>query len=364
MSLIALLLAPIAGRMSDQVGGKYILMTGLTLYAVGAAVLVAPVQGRLELAGVRPGHRDHGSGHGRHLGADGDRGDARGAADARRRRRRGEQHAAPGRLGRRQCGGRRAAAEPAGHHVAGRGDQAGRSAAGAVPRGGSSTASRPAPRAASRSGRATPRPRAGSRPRWRRRSSGPACEVFHHGYVRAMHPTLILPIAAAFVAAALCLLATRHTTGRTQPDRPDRPVRRCGERADERRLTGVERRPTVSRGRSARWRCSSAPAGRRAGPERRPRLAPDVVQRHDAGPVRQVQVLLRVVRVDVRADLQRPLLDRQREHRGLRPASFLDGAARVAPAGRASGARSARSRASYRSSPVSSVQRPSIIALR
>ena len=38
-------------------------------------------------------------------------------------------------------------------------------------------------------------------------------EVFQHGYVRAMHPTLILPIAAAFVAAALCLLATRHTTG-------------------------------------------------------------------------------------------------------------------------------------------------------
>jgi hypothetical protein len=27
-----------------------------------------------------------------------------------------------------------------------------------------------------------------------------------------MHPTLILPVAAAFVAAALCLLATRHTT--------------------------------------------------------------------------------------------------------------------------------------------------------
>ena len=38
-------------------------------------------------------------------------------------------------------------------------------------------------------------------------------EVFQHGYVRAMHPTLVLPIAAAFVAAALCLLATRHTTG-------------------------------------------------------------------------------------------------------------------------------------------------------
>jgi hypothetical protein len=37
-------------------------------------------------------------------------------------------------------------------------------------------------------------------------------QVFEHGYVRAMHPTLILPVAAAFLAAALCLLATRHTT--------------------------------------------------------------------------------------------------------------------------------------------------------
>jgi hypothetical protein len=27
-----------------------------------------------------------------------------------------------------------------------------------------------------------------------------------------MHPKLILPIAAAFVAAAMCVLATRHTT--------------------------------------------------------------------------------------------------------------------------------------------------------
>ena len=39
MSLIALLLAPIAGKMSDRIGGKYILMTGLTLFGLGAAVL-------------------------------------------------------------------------------------------------------------------------------------------------------------------------------------------------------------------------------------------------------------------------------------------------------------------------------------
>ncbi len=54
-----------------------------------------------------------------------------------------------------------------------------------------------------------------------------AQDVFQHAYVRAMHPTLVLPVAAAFVAAALCLLATRHTTGpqavAPTADRPPRP---------------------------------------------------------------------------------------------------------------------------------------------
>ena len=39
--MIALVLAPIAGKMSDQIGGKYILMTGLALYGLGAGILVA-----------------------------------------------------------------------------------------------------------------------------------------------------------------------------------------------------------------------------------------------------------------------------------------------------------------------------------
>ena len=41
MSVIALVLAPFAGKMSDRVGGKYILMTGLALYGLGAGILVA-----------------------------------------------------------------------------------------------------------------------------------------------------------------------------------------------------------------------------------------------------------------------------------------------------------------------------------
>src|SRR5256885_11200866 len=34
-SLISLFVAPVAGRMTDKIGGKYILMSGLTLFAIG-----------------------------------------------------------------------------------------------------------------------------------------------------------------------------------------------------------------------------------------------------------------------------------------------------------------------------------------
>jgi MFS family permease len=34
-SLISMVVAPLAGRMSDRIGGKYILLSGLTLFAVG-----------------------------------------------------------------------------------------------------------------------------------------------------------------------------------------------------------------------------------------------------------------------------------------------------------------------------------------
>jgi MFS family permease len=41
MSLVGLVLAPIAGRLSDRIGGKYLLMAGLTLFAIGAAWMTA-----------------------------------------------------------------------------------------------------------------------------------------------------------------------------------------------------------------------------------------------------------------------------------------------------------------------------------
>ncbi len=133
MSLIALLLAPIAGRMSDQIGGKFILMTGLTLYAVGALVLTLQAQADSSWVELPAGRRDHGSGHGWHLGAHGDGGHARRAADAGRCRGRREQHPAPGGVGRWKRRGRCPAAEPAGDDIARGGHHAVGRSPGAVP---------------------------------------------------------------------------------------------------------------------------------------------------------------------------------------------------------------------------------------
>ncbi|HEY7489470.1 MAG TPA: MFS transporter [Streptosporangiaceae bacterium] len=40
-SVVSMPLAPLAGRLSDRIGGKYILMLGLTLYALGSAWIIA-----------------------------------------------------------------------------------------------------------------------------------------------------------------------------------------------------------------------------------------------------------------------------------------------------------------------------------
>ena len=40
MSLVSMVIAPMAGRLSDKIGGKYILMTGLTLYGLGMTWLL------------------------------------------------------------------------------------------------------------------------------------------------------------------------------------------------------------------------------------------------------------------------------------------------------------------------------------
>jgi hypothetical protein len=48
--------------------------------------------------------------------------------------------------------------------------------------------------------------------------------VFQHGYVRAVHPTLVLPIVAMLVAAACCLASQRQPGVSRASDRDPVPM--------------------------------------------------------------------------------------------------------------------------------------------
>lgn len=210
MSLIALVLAPIAGRMSDQIGGKYILMTGLALYGLGAAVLTLQSSVDSGWPAFLPAIAVMGLGMGgiwAPMATEAMRGvpmmlagAAAGVNNTLRQVGSVVGSAAVGALLQNQLAStlrdeatKRSGALPVeararfveGFAASAKGGiQAGPSRA-APPRG------VPAEVAA--------------------KIQQVGLEVFQHGYVRALHPTLILPIAAAFVASALCLLATRHT---------------------------------------------------------------------------------------------------------------------------------------------------------
>jgi EmrB/QacA subfamily drug resistance transporter len=51
-----------------------------------------------------------------------------------------------------------------------------------------------------------------------------ALDVFHQGFVRAMHPTLVVPIAALLVAALACLAVPRRRTVGHEPEGGGRPA--------------------------------------------------------------------------------------------------------------------------------------------
>jgi EmrB/QacA subfamily drug resistance transporter len=215
MSLIALLLAPIAGRMSDQIGGKFILMTGLTLYAVGALVLTLQAQADSSWVSFLPAIAVMGLGMGGIW--------APMATEAMR--------GVPPMLA--------GAAAGVNNTLRQVGSVVGSAAVGALLQNQLATTLRD--EATTRSAALPAQYRSGFVQGFAASAKGgievgpshvtapsgvPAdvaaklhevgLQVFEHGYVRAMHPTLVLPIAAAFAAAAMCLLATRHTTG-TQP---------------------------------------------------------------------------------------------------------------------------------------------------
>jgi MFS family permease len=211
MSVIALLLAPIAGKMSDKIGGKYILMTGLALYGLGAAILVVQSSTDSNWPEFLPAIVVMGLGMGgiwAPMATEAMRGvpmmlagAAAGVNNTLRQVGSVVGSAAVGALLQNQLAStlrdeatKRSGALPAdvrSNFVEG----FAASAKGGIDVGPSHAAAPsglPAEVAA--------------------KIQQVGLEVFHHGYVRAMHPTLILPIAAAFVASALCLLATRHTT--------------------------------------------------------------------------------------------------------------------------------------------------------
>jgi EmrB/QacA subfamily drug resistance transporter len=218
MSLIALLLAPTAGKMSDQIGGKYILMTGLGLYGVGAALLTLQSKADSNWPTFIPAIVIMGLGMGGIW--------APMATEAMR--------GVPPQLA--------GAAAGVNNTLRQVGSVVGSAAVGALLqnqlastlRDEATTRSAALPAAvraqfvegfaASAKGGIAVGPSQASAP-----AGIPAdvaakiqqigLDVFQHGYVRAMHPTLILPIAAALLASALCVLATRHTTG-TAPTGP------------------------------------------------------------------------------------------------------------------------------------------------
>jgi EmrB/QacA subfamily drug resistance transporter len=210
MSLIALILAPIAGKMSDKIGGKYILMTGLALYGLGAAILTAQASADSNWPAFMPAIAVMGLGMGGIW--------APMATEAMR--------GVPMMLA--------GAAAGVNNTLRQVGSVVGSAAVGALLQ--NQLASTLRDEATKRSAvlPADVRSRfvegfaAGAKggiefgPSHAAGASGLPAEVaakiaqvgqavFQHGYVRAMQPTLILPIAAAFLASALCLLATRHT---------------------------------------------------------------------------------------------------------------------------------------------------------
>ncbi len=210
-SVIGMVLAPIAGRMSDRVGGKYILMAGLTCFGIGATMIAFTSQVGTSWPALLPGTLVLGLGFGGIF--------APMATETMRS------------VDPRMAG----AASGVNNTIRQVGSVVGSAAVGAVLQARLATTLHQEAVA-----RATQLPQSargqflaglakqakggidvGSTQKATAPQGIPAqlaaeldrigTAVFEHGYVRAMHPTLIVPIVAMFVAAALCLLVQRHT---------------------------------------------------------------------------------------------------------------------------------------------------------
>jgi MFS transporter len=213
MSLIALVLAPIAGKMSDKIGGKYILMSGLALFGLGAGILVLQSAPDSNWPEFIPAIAIMGLGMGGIW--------APMATEAMR--------GVPPMLA--------GAASGVNNTIRQVGSVVGSAAVGALLQARLSTTLHE--EAVSRSAQLPADARTALLAGFAKSAHGGvdvgvhqattpsglpadlvtrlqqiAADVFQHGYVRAMHPTLVLPVAAMFAGSLLCLLTDRHTTGR------------------------------------------------------------------------------------------------------------------------------------------------------
>lgn len=225
MSLIALLLAPAAGKMSDKIGGKYILMTGLGLFALGAAILVLQSSPDSNWPSFIPAIAIMGLGMGGIW--------APMATEAMR--------GVPPTLA--------GAASGVNNTIRQVGSVVGSAAVGALLQARLSTTLHE--EAVRRSAGLPTSVRDGFVAGFAKAAKGGvdvgahqtavptgvpaelasriqqiATDIFNYAYVRAMHPTLILPVAAMAVGSLLCLLTDRHTNPRssTPPAAAGEPV--------------------------------------------------------------------------------------------------------------------------------------------
>jgi EmrB/QacA subfamily drug resistance transporter len=226
MSLIGMVLAPVAGKLSDRVGGKYLLMGGLALFGLGAAWMTA-------LAGVGtswptflPAIVLLGIGFGgifAPLSTEAMRsvpvqlaGAASGVNNTIRQVGSVIGSAAVGALLQHQLAGslsdeatRRAGQLPTNLRpgfIAGFSDSAGTG----LDLGGSGSGATAPP---------------GIPAQLAHQVQQLATAVFQHGYVHALHPTLVLPVAAMLIAAAVCVPVRRIVSPAAAAPQPQPPTR-------------------------------------------------------------------------------------------------------------------------------------------
>ena len=163
-SLLSMFVAPVAGRLTDKIGGKYILMLGLILFGGGMGWVALEATTTFDVVRL-PARADRGRDRdGLRVRAHGYRGHAEHRpADGRRGVRRAE-HRPAGRPGHRHRGRGRAAAEPAGllDEQPGRDAREGPAARSCAGRSWPGSSTRPA--TGSRSGRARTAPASSSPP--------------------------------------------------------------------------------------------------------------------------------------------------------------------------------------------------------